>query len=74
MKRLILATILLLATGCSTAGPFVISISSDGNGNLIVEKGYVMFNGWTGTIHNIENTKVTKIKLFDVREGKVARR
>lgn len=54
----------LLASGCTTAGPFVTSISSDGRGNLIVEKSMVQYNGFTGTVSN-ESTTSTSIKLFD---------
>jgi type IV secretion system protein VirB7 len=37
--------------GCTTsAGPFVTSISSDGKGNLVIEKNTVDVNGFTGTV------------------------
>ena len=38
------ATSLLVLSGCSTAGPFVTSISSDGQGGLIVEKAYIEYS------------------------------
>jgi len=36
--------------GCSTAGPFVTSISSDGQGNLVIEKAMVELNSFVGVI------------------------
>jgi len=40
MKFLLLIPLL---AGCSTAGPFVTNVSSDGQGNLIIEKSMVSF-------------------------------
>jgi type IV secretion system protein VirB7 len=62
--RLAVAALALLATGCTTAGPFVTSISSDGRGGLIVEKSMVKYNSFMGTVSN-ENTTTTTIKLVD---------
>lgn len=65
MKRLrpaFLFSLLLFSTGCTTAGPFVTSISSDGRGGLIVEKSMVKFNSFTGTVSN-ENSTTTTIKI-----------
>lgn len=64
IARLAAAATLLFAAGCTTAGPFVTSISSDGRGNLIVEKCMVKLNGFTGTVSN-ESPSTTTIKLFD---------
>lgn len=50
--------------GCSSAGPFITNISSDGRGNLIVEKTTVEHNGFTGTISN-KNTTTSTIFLGD---------
>ncbi len=44
----LLATALVVLTGCTTAGPFVTNISSDGRGNLIIEKNTVHMNAFTG--------------------------
>ena len=66
--RYSLAALALLASGCTTAGPFVTSISSDGRGNLIVEKSMVKYNGFLGVVSN-ESTTTSTIKLFD--EGQV---
>lgn len=63
--RILLASTALLATGCTTAGPFVTSISSDGRGNLIVEKSMVKLNSFTGTVSNVDPSTST-IKLFDM--------
>lgn len=62
--RLALAALGTLVVGCSTAGPFVTSISSDGRGGLIVEKSMVTYNSFTGTVSN-ENTTTTTIRLVD---------
>ena len=56
----------LAVAGCSTAGPFVTNISSDGNGGLVIEKTYVQYNGFTGTVSNKDQSS-TNIKLRDVR-------
>ena len=54
----------LVLAGCSTAGPFVTGISSDGRGGLIVQKGYVEYNYWLGVIGNKEASE-SKIKILD---------
>jgi type IV secretion system protein VirB7 len=51
-------------TGCSTAGPFVTSISSDGKGDLIVEKNTVHVNGFTGMVSVGENPTTQVIKVL----------
>ncbi len=40
----------ILLSGCSSAGPFVTNITSDGQGNLLVEKSMIRCNWVTGTI------------------------
>jgi len=62
--RLATLGLTLLAASCTTAGPFVTSISSDGNGNLIVEKSMVELNSFTGTVSNKDST-TTKLRFFD---------
>ena len=66
MKRVhfAIAVLAVLATACTTAGPFVTSISSDGRGGLIIEKSMVKYNSFMGTVSN-ENTTTTTIKLID---------
>lgn len=64
MKNLtILLFVMLSAVGCaSQAGPFVTSISSDGNGGVIVEKCMANFDPMMSTMHNASCTS-TLIKL-----------
>jgi hypothetical protein len=38
--------------GCTHAGPYVTNIAYDGEGNLLVTKNTVVFNGFFGTIGN----------------------
>lgn len=56
-----------IVTGCTTAGPFVTNISSDGQGNLIIEKSLVKMNAFMGTVSN-EGGTTTTIRIFP--EGK----
>jgi type IV secretion system protein VirB7 len=46
MKKLITIILLAAVTGCSSAGPYVTNISSDGAGGLSVEKCQVKYNGF----------------------------
>lgn len=62
MKRMVLVLLLITAPACSTAGPFVTGVSSDGNGGLLVEKCYVQMNGFTGSIHN-RNCSSSKVQV-----------
>ncbi len=63
MKQLIFSTLLLLAlSACTNAGPFVTSISSDGNNGLIIEKCQLHLNAFMGTVSN-ENCTNTQIKI-----------
>lgn len=50
--------------GCSTAGPFVTSISSDGKGDLIVQKNTVHVNGFTGIVSTGENPTTEVIRVL----------
>ncbi|MGD9547118.1 MAG: hypothetical protein AB7V45_06140 [Candidatus Krumholzibacteriia bacterium] len=52
------------ASGCSTAGPFVTNISSDGQGNIIVEKNMVKYNSFTGNVSTGENPTVQTIRVI----------
>ena len=56
-----LAAVAILS-GCTTAGPFVTNISSDGQGNLIVEKSMVKMNAFMGTVSN-EGHTTTRLKV-----------
>ena len=51
-------------TGCSTAGPFVTSVSSDGKGDLVVEKNTIHINGFTGMVSMGENPTTQVVKVL----------
>lgn len=55
MRVLILALCIGLA-GCSTAGPFITNISSDGKGGIVIEKAKARFNSFLGVIDTTETT------------------
>lgn len=61
--KLILGIACLALVGCSTAGPYVTNISSDGRGNLIIEKQKVQYNSFLRTVTNGEST-TTNIKVI----------
>ncbi|MAY12009.1 MAG: hypothetical protein CL549_16240 [Alcanivorax sp.] len=56
MRSLMLLLAIAVLGGCTTAGPYITNISSDGNGGLNVEKCAAHFNGWTGTISHTDCT------------------
>jgi len=64
MKKLLILLILCLIglAGCSNAGPFVTDIAYDGEGNLLVTKNMIVFDGFMGTISNGENPQTVVIK------------
>ncbi len=63
MKKFVLLALLSLTiSACTNAGPFVTSISSDGNNGLIVEKCQLHMNAFMGTVSN-ENCTNTQIKI-----------
>jgi type IV secretion system protein VirB7 len=51
MKLNILASLILLVTGCTTAGPYVTNISSDGANGLNIEKCKVELNMFLGVVN-----------------------
>jgi type IV secretion system protein VirB7 len=51
----VLALVAVLA-GCSTAGPYITSISSDGRNGLNIEKCSVQMNAFMGTVSNTDCT------------------
>jgi hypothetical protein len=53
----------LLLGGCTSAGPFVTSISSDGRGNLIVEKNTVHLNAFTGIMSSGDHPTTQTIRV-----------
>jgi type IV secretion system protein VirB7 len=60
----IMAVAVATLAGCSTAGPFVTSISSDGKGDLIVQKNTVHVNGFTGIVSTGENPTTEVIRVL----------
>jgi hypothetical protein len=60
----IMAVAVATLAGCSTAGPFVTSVSSDGKGDIIVQKSYVHCNGFTGVISTGENPTTEVIRVL----------
>lgn len=53
----------LLLDGCTSAGPFVTNVSSDGKGNLIVEKNTVHMNAFMGTVSSGDNPITQTIRV-----------
>ncbi len=66
MKRYIISMAVLIIPiillGCSSAGPFVTNISSDGRGGLNIEKQKVQYNAFLGVVSTEETTQ-TNIQL-----------
>ncbi|MHC5127084.1 hypothetical protein ACYST8_13590 [Pseudomonas inefficax] len=56
--KLLVAALSLAATlaGCTTAGPYVTNISSDGRNGLNIEKCAVKLNAFMGTVSTTECT------------------
>lgn len=62
MKKVLLIVAALGITGCAShAGPFVTGISSDGKGNIIVEKCMVRLDRM---INTVENSNCTNSTIF----------
>lgn len=57
--QILVLTMVVTMLGCTTAGPFVTGISSDGRGNLIIEKSHVHMNAFMGTVSNEGGTTTT---------------
>lgn len=60
-------SMLFFISGCSSAGPFVSSISSDGKGNIIIEKQKVEYNMLLGTV-STEDLSTQTIKVCDIEK------
>lgn len=56
MKAYLVAALLLALTGCTTAGPYVTNISSNGANGLNIEKCSVHMNAFMGTVSTGECT------------------
>lgn len=63
MKMLWVVLIIALLFGCSSAGPYVTNISSDGKCNLIVEKNTVNMNAFTGNISAGDTPTIMTIRI-----------
>ena len=61
--RWLIVSIGLFLIGCTTAGPFVTNISSDGKGGLIIEKTRIQYNAFTDTVGN-KDSSTTKIQVI----------
>ena len=62
MKKLVMLLVIPLLAGCTTAGPFVTNISSDGRGGLNIEKSKVEYNMFLGVVSTTDTTN-TNIQL-----------
>jgi type IV secretion system protein VirB7 len=63
MKKLVASIVMVLSvSACSSAGPYVTNISSDGNNGINIEKCKVHFNSFTGNVSTGECTSQS-IKL-----------
>lgn len=51
MKKILVLAAAMALAGCTTAGPFVTSVSTDGLGGLLIEKCKVEFNAWLGVVN-----------------------
>lgn len=60
---------IIIVSGCTTAGPFVTNISSDGHGSLIIEKSRVKMNAFMGTVSN-EGGTTTTIRILPEEKAK----
>jgi len=56
MRFALIVTALVLAGCTSSAGPFVTNVSSDGHGNLIVEKCMIQLQRQISTVENSDCT------------------
>ncbi len=49
-RAITLSTLVIALTACTTAGPYVTNISSDGNNGLNIEKCQIKADAYMGTI------------------------
>lgn len=55
MKKIAVSLFLAASlTGCTTAGPYVTNISSDGDNGLDIEKCGVKLNAFMGTVSTVD--------------------
>ena len=64
MKRILLLLPAFAFIGCAThAGPFVTSVSNNGDGSLVIEKCMVRLDPWMAVVNNYKcGHTVMKIK------------
>lgn len=62
MKKLVSLLSVLLLSACTTAGPYVTNISSDGNNGLNIEKCKVELNAFLGVV-STGDCNTTTVKL-----------
>jgi len=64
-KRFLIILILCLfvLAGCTTIGPFVTDVHYDGDGNLVVTKNTIVYDGFNGTMSVGENPQIIVIKI-----------
>lgn len=62
MKKILTIALVAMLAACTSAGPFVTNISSDGNSGLTIEKCQVHMNAFMGTVSN-DSCTTTQIKL-----------
>jgi hypothetical protein len=68
MKTALLLLLLPALAGCySTAGPFVTSITSDGHGNITVEKNMLRMATFGGALSVGENPTVQTLRVVPNR-------
>lgn len=56
MKKVVLLALAIATGGCTTAGPYVTNISSDGRDGLNVEKCAVKLNAFMGVVSTSDCT------------------
>jgi|HubBroStandDraft_5_1064220.scaffolds.fasta_scaffold282443_2 hypothetical protein len=60
----LIASVAVTVAGCTTeAGPYVTNISSDGKGDILVQKNTVLVNGFTGTVSTGPNPTQEVIRV-----------
>ena len=63
-RAIILSIAILSLTACTTAGPYVTNLSSDGNNGLNIEKCTAQMNAFMGTVSTGEcSTQNIKLRI-----------
>lgn len=73
MKNIVLIvsvlSVAMFLSGCTTVGPLVTNIYSNGKGELVVEKAFIELNTFTGSMKQINQTS-SNIKVLNGDDGK----